>query len=596
MIFKTYKKIQDQIDSDFDNYLSELLAIGKEDKEPRKYFYWSLDFFKIIAGLSFQFFDLSSEQKDEINKVGTSFFDDLSVYFEVNKNSHRHDLLIKNVTKLFDGTVSNQQKRYEYIKEFSLWKILSDLEDRKLVGSDIVKLQRSNYLISYITYLVKNSNNPTFEPFKYYIRYNLTNKGEYLIKKLDELDREYIYDSKTKKEIRQINQDVNPELRNKIENLYVLKETESKIQFVFSTNGGGEKEELRELLEIMGKEETGKLYRGQANSYWNLDASITREPKYLANEGDMYYDILSLKPDAFQNDQTVYERLITMQHFGMPTRLLDVTRNPLVSIFFACNNLDQKDNDGVIFTFKPENKSEFLHFEDKKLKKLSILFDSEKDENDDLSTDFLSKIWFVKGVAKNQRINSQSGDFIFVGNGENVTQNLHRLPKMFIFIDSKTKKVLIEQLDSLNVHGGAVYPDLTHMSNYIRNKYLNESSSTSPNKISVSSKPEPSITQKTVTKPKKPITKDTSITQFNFAKIKDKNRKTQLNTFSKFYNIDVSGLEKLVNDIVFTGKPPLRDEVIKAMLDKPALKERAKIIDSLIEKIITLSKMTGEEE
>lgn len=367
---KTYKQIQKEININFGNYLSDLLNI---DGEPRKYFYWSLEFFKTIDNLSFQYFPLTPEQKEQINTIGKSYFDDSSIFFEVNKNSHRHYLLVNNLKKIFDVKISNQTKRYEYLKEFILWQILEQLAGKKLIDTKIVSQQEKNYLITYITFLIQNTDNPTFDAFKDYIKYNLTGKGEELIKKLDELDREYIYDSKTKKEIKKTIHDLNPDLRKKIENLYVLKEAEPKLHFVFSRNGGGEKEELRELLEIMGKEETGKLYRGQASSFWNLDASITREPKYIENEGNMYYDILSLKPDAFKNDTSVYEKLITMQHYGMPTRLLDVTRNPLVAIFFACNNLQRKDSDGVIFTFKPEE-SEFLNFEDERLKHLKTLY------------------------------------------------------------------------------------------------------------------------------------------------------------------------------------------------------------------------------
>lgn len=571
-----FNDIKEQIDEDFKNYLSEILHVNSE---PKKYFYWSLDYFKINGGLTFQYFNLSDNQKEEVNKLGTSYFKSTDVYFQVNKNSHRHDLLIKNIAKLFDSKVVNQTKRYEYIKEFVLWKILSDLENKKVIGSDIVILQKRNYLISYITYLIQNTKNPTFKPFEGYIKHNLTNKGEDLLKKLDELDEKRVE---------------NIELREKVENLYVLKKDESKIQFVFSRNGGGEKEELRELLEIMGKQDTGKLYRGQANSSWNLDASITREPKYLENEGDMYYDILSLKPDAFQNDQTVYERLITMQHFGMPTRLLDVTRNPLVSIFFACNNLKRKDSDGVIFTFKPEKKSEFLNFEDKNLEDLSILFNHGKLKETSESKEFLSKIWFIKGVAKNQRIHNQSGDFIFVGNGDNVTKKLHQLPKMSIIIDAKSKEVLIEQLESLNIHGGAVYPDLTHMSNYIRNKYLNENKGFTTRNVIKSIKPEPHKAKKSTNKPKKTTTQEV-IKQFDFTKIKGKDRESQLATFSKFYNLELDGMKKLVEDFLFTEKKPFRDEVADVMKDNPSkLKEKIKI-DLTSDKIITLAKMLGEK-
>ena len=586
---KTYENVQEQINADFDSYLSDLLKI---DGVSRKYFYWSLDFFKTVDNLSFQYFPLTSEQKNEINKLGKNYFRDDSIFFQINKRSHRHDLLIRNIYKLFiSSSASKKTSRYEYLKEFILWRVLEELPEKSRVDHGIIKQQRKNYLITYIIFLINNNCIPSVDVFEDYIKYNLTNKGEELMKKLNELDREYIYDSKTGKEIKKTHQNLNPKLRKKIENLYVLKEEELKIQFVFSRNGGGEKEELRELLEIMGKEDTGKLYRGQANSFWNLDASITREPKYLQNEGDMYYDILSLKPDAFKNDITIYERLITMQHYGMPTRLLDVTRNPLVAIFFACNNMERRESDGVIFTFKPE-KSKFLNFEDKKLNDLSVLFNREEVDLTDKPSDFLSKIWFVKGVAKNQRINNQSGDFIFVGNGADIKQKLHELPKRSIIIDSDTKKVLIEQLESLNIHGGAVYPDLTHMSNYIRNKYLNEKKAPLIKPTFVAKKTKRT---KPIKKSGKIDVKKDSIPSFDFEKIKNKNRSDQVNIFSEFYELDSAGLDKIIKEIGFTEKPPLRDEVIKIMTKKPVLKDRAKLINELIEKIITLFKIIGGE-
>jgi hypothetical protein len=434
-------------------------------------------------------------------------------------------------------------------------------------------------LLTYTTFLCDKHTKPIHRVFKDdYINYNLTNQGDELNKKLKDLEENHA----TK----------NSKLSKKIERLYVLKKEEAKINFVFSRVGGGEKEELRELLEIMGKEETGKQYRGQANSSWNLDASITREPKYLNNEAEMYYEILSLKPDAFKNDISVYERLITMQHFGMPTRLLDITRNPLVAIFFSCNNWECKDNDGVIFTFKPKDKSDFLNFEDPRLEHLSSLFNHSNVKESKDAKVFLSKIWYIKGVAKNQRISNQSGDFIFVGKGDEVAKELHQFPKMTIIIDSETKKVLLEQLDSLNIHGGAVYPDLTHMSNYISTKYKNDTKS-----ISVSELVKDLISEeKKETKPKKTTTKKAvSIKSFDFKSIKGKDRDAQLISFSKFYNLEKTGLNKIVNDFLFSERTPFRDEIKKTSNERISVIKDKEKIDLIIDKITTFAKIVGEE-
>ncbi|EIY6646913.1 FRG domain-containing protein [Salmonella enterica] len=101
------------------------------------------------------------------------------------------------------------------------------------------------------------------------------------------------------------------------------------------------------------------LYRGHANKKWQLQPSVYRTDSegksYRAHEYDLYQQMLRRSPDAFEKDKTVFERLIRMQHNGLPTRLLDLTENPLVALFFACEN--EWHNDGEIFLFSPQRDS-----------------------------------------------------------------------------------------------------------------------------------------------------------------------------------------------------------------------------------------------
>jgi len=616
---KNFDHIEEEVQEEFEKYIEGILNISGY---PRKYYYWSLEFFKTVGGLSFQHFDLTTNQKDEINFLGSKFFNKKNVRFVVNENSHRNDIDIHDLSKIKENPKKERSNAIdEYHKEYVFWKVLDsyridlqakleylrtylseaseedirEKEEELQTIVEIVQSQKSNFLITYVKFLLERYDAPIHSFFiKNYKKYLLTSQGENLVKKLDEIDRDFVYDPKTKKEIKRTVQHLNPVLRKKIAKLYILRSEEQTIHFVFSRNTGGEKEELRELLEVMGEKKTGRMYRGQANSSWVLDASMTREPKYLEHEGSLYYEILSLKPDAFENDNSVYERLITMQHYGMPTRLLDTTRNPLVAVFFACNNWENRYFDGTIFTFSsPEEKSDFLNFEDERLKCLTHLYNPFIEENKkNKAEEFLAKNWFIKGVAKNQRINNQSGDFIFVGTGQNVKEKLHTLSKATIIIDSKSKKILIEQLDSLNIHGGAVYPDLTHISNYVKNKYekLDTLDSTKEKKVLGPKTQKISSPIAKASKNKRFGVRKGEYPTFDFRSIKAKSDEEKFSAFVKFYNLKREGLDRLIEDFLFTERVPFRNEITKTSNTKlSVIKDKARI-DSLTQDIITLAK------
>ena len=572
--------IQKRIDQSFSEFITNLFRL---EDDPLKYYYWSADFFYTVGALSFQYFPLTNSQKETINSLGQRYFGEKDIYFGINVFSHRHDLIVNNFIKVFtESSKTGQTNRYEYIKEFILWEILKDINaTTRKVSKQVCDLQKKNFLITYLNYLLEFTKKPTFPELSGYIKYTLTSKGEELGNKLSDLEAKGVE---------------NILLREKIERLYVRREIESKIHFVFSRNQGGDKEELRELLEVMGREETGKLYRGQANSSWKLDSSLTREPKYLEFESEMYYEILSLKPDSFSNDHSVYERMITMQHFGMPTRLMDITRNPLVAIFFACNNLQRSDSDGVVYTFSKEN-TELLNFEDERLKGLKRLFDDSFKLNGD-QKEFLYGVSFIKGVAKNQRINNQSGDFIFVGTGEDIKQKLRELPVLTIIIDASTKAVLLEQLESLNIHGGAVYPDLTHMSNYIREKYKVDVKKV-PDELTIDIDNKP-VKKRTMVRTKRSTPERRSPTTltstYDFKTFWDKENQDRLVKFTGINGLlDVEKAKKMLENLIENDRIPERKEVAKIMHYRPKLLEYQLKVDPIINKMVEFANALKQE-
>lgn len=49
-----------------------------------------------------------------------------------------------------------------------------------------------------------------------------------------------------------------------------------------------------------------------------------------------------------------FDHLVEMQHYGLPTRLLDVTQNPLVALYFACIDSPKSQGEFIVFNVRHE--------------------------------------------------------------------------------------------------------------------------------------------------------------------------------------------------------------------------------------------------
>ena len=250
------------------------------------------------------------------------------------------------------------------------------------------------------------------------------------------------------------------------------------------------------------------FFRGHSDARYELTPSLLRkwengDWKFMPSEDRLCKELLIAHYDEFQGDQYCFDRLVRMQHYGLPTRLLDISSNPLVALFFACSGrADQLGVDGEVIVFKV--KSELVKYFDSDtvscISNLSNLTYAQKNDVDlsldkvrfnltdvagkllhhiksekgffegRIVPDDLRSIICVKAKRTNTRIKSQSGAFLLFGH-EAALPDAGQDGLEVSRVTIQNKPHILEQLDQININATTVYPSIEETAVHLRDQH-----------------------------------------------------------------------------------------------------------------------------
>lgn len=242
------------------------------------------------------------------------------------------------------------------------------------------------------------------------------------------------------------------------------------------------------------------VYRGQATSRVLRPAAF-RWARWFRHERDMVRELISTHPQEFLSDKLMLDRLVRMQHYELPTRLLDVTQNFLAALYFSTGIDPEKPaSDGAVYVIQG-NAGLKKYFDSDKVSlvsNLSNLSEEEKLSLNDGSPDNgepieednfnrypavdrllqfvrdekpyfrsravksdLFKTYLVIPKKNNPRIIAQSGAFLvfgLVGRDRNPDLDSYQITRHRV--SNKNKEPIRKQLEGLGISGSSLFPEI----------------------------------------------------------------------------------------------------------------------------------------
>lgn len=219
-------------------------------------------------------------------------------------------------------------------------------------------------------------------------------------------------------------------------------------------------------------------YRGEENAELTLIPSIQRGKKRVETERYITNDFYIRAKQILDNPPAKHNYagwVSLMQHYGLPTRMLDWSQSPLIAVFFATETYKETpDTDACVWVLEPGLLNEMEEFG-------NCIYPIDADTTQEMllpafkhahhNPVLKDKILACSSTENNLRMYVQQSNFT-------VHNSLRRLEDICnenmlykIIIPDFRKEYFIESLRVFGITEGSVYPDLDHISNDLKDFY-----------------------------------------------------------------------------------------------------------------------------
>lgn len=275
--------------------------------------------------------------------------------------------------------------------------------------------------------------------------------------------------------------------------------------------------EIKRINESHAGESTELFFRGQEVEFWKVEPSIFRDDM-LSMEHRLMLSPLQKVPMEFRNMQDAFEIMTKYQHYGMCTRLLDLTTNPLVALYFACKKHGAIEyvNDDITEKIEPFGMIFYMASypilaDNVSVKIITFLSTRDLEKENDIESildnmvkegvisdktriawmsenhisefvEIIQNNYLVMPIYSNERLIKQSGAFLLPGlfaftKDDDLKRSIitkckkdlrNEFDETYFYIDGSDKDSILEELNWYNINESTLFPELEHQLNYIK--------------------------------------------------------------------------------------------------------------------------------